>query len=414
MRFQGRWSVLVGAALLPALAVLAVAGDAGPLDATNLPPGFTAGPALTAPPERLPPLAARLGAEVVRVVNQPIDANGFPAKVNVVTAANEAGAARIHATVLAARGEDFVVRRGRDVFEVVTPSVVLARRVFAALGLAGGDAASWEVSLRLALVDEVDERRRNEVFNLFLRHARPAEAAGAEAALGEALKTWRFGTTLRLARSVPPDLALDWTFDPPPAETVAEGRLTRYVFAAAPTFLGVPYVDVKGTLRVTSRWMPAEREGDPGSVASTARWPTEAVRERGQAVTAGIQDDEARVLALLRFLSQHVPQGGAMGSRDPVAETLARGHGSCFDRTDVFVSLCRSLGIPARQLAGWVPALSAGHVWAEVHLSGRGWVPVDATTTWLGVSYDYLPFFGTDDGAMPFLHLAMPSIRRAP
>jgi hypothetical protein len=46
----------------------------------------------------------------------------------------------------------------------------------------------------------------------------------------------------------------------------------------------------------------------------------------------------------------------------------------------------RAAGLRARETAGWVGALDSGHVWAEVHLEGEGWLPVDATRAWLGVS----------------------------
>jgi hypothetical protein len=37
---------------------------------------------------------------------------------------------------------------------------------------------------------------------------------------------------------------------------------------------------------------------------------------------------------------------------------------------------------------------------------------VDPTTTWIGVSDEYVPLFTTEDGEMPVLHLAKPQIRK--
>ncbi|MFV1959389.1 MAG: transglutaminase domain-containing protein [Planctomycetota bacterium] len=47
------------------------------------------------------------------------------------------------------------------------------------------------------------------------------------------------------------------------------------------------------------------------------------------------------------------------------------------------VALCRSLDIPAREVAGWGPPPGQGHVWAQVRL----------------------------DGVLPILYLSMPQIR---
>ena len=70
---------------------------------------------------------------------------------------------------------------------------------------------------------------------------------------------------------------------------------------------------------------------------------------------------------------------------DTVEEVLDRGHGDCGAYSAVFVAVCRANGIPAREAWGVVKAdvrfapkghLSS-HVWAEVYLTGLGWVPVE-------------------------------------
>jgi len=58
--------------------------------------------------------------------------------------------------------------------------------------------------------------------------------------------------------------------------------------------------------------------------------------------------------------------------------------GDAADITAVFIGLCRSDGIPARNVIGWlVPTLikqgliERSHHWAEFHLDGYGWIPAD-------------------------------------
>lgn len=59
-------------------------------------------------------------------------------------------------------------------------------------------------------------------------------------------------------------------------------------------------------------------------------------------------------------------------------KTLKKLKGDCGEFCAVFVSLCRSQGIPARTVTcNWLK--SGGHQWAEVFLPPYGWVPADPT-----------------------------------
>ncbi len=57
------------------------------------------------------------------------------------------------------------------------------------------------------------------------------------------------------------------------------------------------------------------------------------------------------------------------------------GEGDCGQYSNLYIALCRSVGIPARQQSGFNfhPAHISYHVWSEIYLPPRGWVPVDAT-----------------------------------
>lgn len=56
-------------------------------------------------------------------------------------------------------------------------------------------------------------------------------------------------------------------------------------------------------------------------------------------------------------------------------------HGDCGQVALLYISLMRSLGIPARWESGWMlhPGEENLHDWAEVYFEGVGWVPVDAS-----------------------------------
>ena len=58
---------------------------------------------------------------------------------------------------------------------------------------------------------------------------------------------------------------------------------------------------------------------------------------------------------------------------------LVQGYGDCAHTALLFISLCRSAGIPARWQSGWStrPRATTVHAWAEILLLPYGWVPVD-------------------------------------
>ena len=55
--------------------------------------------------------------------------------------------------------------------------------------------------------------------------------------------------------------------------------------------------------------------------------------------------------------------------------------GDCGQYSALFMTMCRIAGIPARQQSGFnfIPENTGAHVWSEIYLPVKGWVPVDAT-----------------------------------
>ena len=58
---------------------------------------------------------------------------------------------------------------------------------------------------------------------------------------------------------------------------------------------------------------------------------------------------------------------------------LEENHGDCGQVALLYISLMRTLGVPARWESGWMlhPGQKNLHDWAEVYFEGVGWVPVD-------------------------------------
>ena len=75
-------------------------------------------------------------------------------------------------------------------------------------------------------------------------------------------------------------------------------------------------------------------------------------------------------------------QPGTTTVEDPAAAALARGEGVCQDQAHVLIACCRSMGIPARYVSGYLCSGDAGetasHAWVEAWLTeAQGWHGID-------------------------------------
>ena len=120
----------------------------------------------------------------------------------------------------------------------------------------------------------------------------------------------------------------------------------------------------------------------------------EPLSDLAQKITAGIDDDYNRVVAIQNYLSEHyryTTEPGDERQNDPVSYFLFESKsGYCAHYASAMVLLTRSLGIPARYVEGYVvPPQKDGtitvmdsnaHSWPEVYFSGIGWLPFEPTT----------------------------------
>jgi transglutaminase-like putative cysteine protease len=96
-------------------------------------------------------------------------------------------------------------------------------------------------------------------------------------------------------------------------------------------------------------------------------------------------------VSLLKTFNRHIFETFRYRRRDEFgvqrpAETLERNSGSCRDFATLFIEACRSWGLAARFVSGYMlcEATEAGHAsthaWAEVYLPGAGWKGFDPTS----------------------------------
>ena len=112
--------------------------------------------------------------------------------------------------------------------------------------------------------------------------------------------------------------------------------------------------------------------------------------------SAASRDPLAALHALMLDLHQTMTfDTSATTPATSAREAFAARQGVCQDFAQIFVTVSRTLGIPARFVGGYLlraddkAQQTAGHAWAEAYVNGLGWVGFDAANC-LCVTADYV------------------------
>lgn len=105
-----------------------------------------------------------------------------------------------------------------------------------------------------------------------------------------------------------------------------------------------------------------------------------------------IRDDREDVFETAEAVMHHIFQNWAYAPNTTsvtthMNEVLAAKTGVCQDFAHLMIGICRSLGIPARYVSGYLyngpdshlRGAQASHAWVEVHVPGKGWYGLDPT-----------------------------------
>jgi len=360
-----------------------------------------------------------------KVLNQFFNRNGVDLQVNLILF-DSADDAKQAVEFLAKNGRNNVYGTRNNIGVEIISADQASREL--AAGLVGievkpggkeplGQKRGYDVSFQLACVDNIDYMRSNELANYLQGYQ---EGQPVDPGMQAIISTTTFGNSLALFVESGDNFSAEYSFDPGSTGKKQQDDSTIYSFDAKtlPRESGAPYVTVTGKLSVGS----SDLEHGDGSVlaseeksryvAGSSFWPTSnpQVQKLAGDITGSRSDDEKKAEALRRWVRENIEYKGPVGTRYGTMQVLDQRYGRCWDSSDVFVTLARASGIPARQVGGWLVAASAGHVWSQVYLDGKGWVGVDCTSDRVGTSSGYLPFFATLDGAMPILYVKMPVV----
>lgn len=132
--------------------------------------------------------------------------------------------------------------------------------------------------------------------------------------------------------------------------------------------------ETESTTEISRRYLSADKLGTVD----------DKVREIATSTTAGKTGVVAKARAIYDYVLDHMEYDKVTPGwgRGDTVRACAVGKGNCSDYHSLFVSLCRASGIAARFEYGMmIPGDKAGttipHCWAEFHVPGYGWAPVD-------------------------------------
>ncbi len=371
---------------------------------------------INVPSDKLPAFSAKLGGQIKDLTNRFYNAAGIQLQINVLEAPTEKAAVRLYRSLLNIRqNELFVSRSGTTVYEFICSNLSVIQKAQAALGLRNQETINWHVSMALAPITKADYQQWNILYNDLMNY-RSDPTPSAERQLAKTANYFTFSDRVTLIDPAYFSEQDTFVFKPAPTARQKSGDNLQYSFENLPLICQIPLLQVQA--RVSLKPFQANTQhADIDQLRltrSTDFWPVgdKQIRSLKDALIAPDMDVSEKAQRLLGWINENIAYGGnIIGSRYGVKKVLEQRYGHCWDKSDVFITLCRAAGIPARQVNGWLHG-TGGHVWAEIYLPDQGWMPVDATTSWLGVSLDYIPFSISEEGHITFVYWDKPQISR--
>ena len=411
------------ALVIAATIAAAVTHDAAPAAEQpfkKLPPGWKVVESFVAAPDQVAVIARNLGGSITRLSNTILSADERRIQVNIIECPTAEDAAVIHKAVLKTKGHPaFCLKIGTKVVEFVGDETALAVKAAFELGFRPKpQRALYKIAFEAAPLEGGDYMSWNRLFNLLLAIGRNPNDGATGSEIATLSRSFRFGSKVALRTQKAAEGRPVYRFKPPAsaAEALDSGDITYYSFTNLPGKMGIPCLSIEATVATCENpETPTVRGRDEQLVKPTEFWPSDdpAVVALALKITAGCRNDREKVAALLKWLRPggNIRFGGpVIGSRYGVKKTLQQKYGQCWDFSDCFVTFCRALKIPSRQVAGWLYA-GPGHIWAEVLLENRTWLQVDPTGGGvLNCGIYHIPYITSEDGKMPILYLSLPSI----
>jgi len=393
------------------------------IEGVKIPSEWIIKKSVTGSREQLNILSVRLGFEMVRVVNYLVDAEGVGLQIKVVECKTEEDAKSLYQLVSSnqkANANRFL-QKGKIFFEFASNSsemIKTAKSVFKQdepINFEADKTIIWEVNLSVAPIQKGNYMAFNDLFSLLIHFDKSDENRKIESDIKRLSGQFQFTETISLRNENPPWGAPEYHISS--ARVVKkEGDVIIYRILEPKYNLGIPCFSIQTKIPVKpfESYKPDTPVNIRNLTAENKHWPKsdEKIVNIIKKIIKNRMTSEQKVDSIQKWVLKNIKYGGEkIGTRYGVKQVLKQGFGRCWDFCDVFVTLGRAAGIPCRQIMGWIYK-KAGHTWVQVYISKKGWVSLDPTTPFKGVSGDYIPLFVSEDGKLPAVFWKKPIIKK--
>ena len=114
----------------------------------------------------------------------------------------------------------------------------------------------------------------------------------------------------------------------------------------------------------------------------------EIIQEMSERMAERTGDDESYARLAFDIVRDTVKLKTHLDERIGAARAVREKEGDCDEHADLFITLLRTVKIPARRIVGHVyrgKSEPEPHAWSEIFLERKGWIPVDAALGNFGV-----------------------------
>ena len=114
------------------------------------------------------------------------------------------------------------------------------------------------------------------------------------------------------------------------------------------------------------------------AIDTTSGGDTSSITALAKSLTSGISSDYNKAVAMFNWVRDNVLYDYYYNSQQGAALTLAKKSGNCCDQSNLYVAMCRAVGITVRYVHGYCHFTDGwyGHVWTEVYVNGK-WYSAD-------------------------------------
>ena len=109
---------------------------------------------------------------------------------------------------------------------------------------------------------------------------------------------------------------------------------------------------------------------------------TSSITALAVSLTSGLSSDYDKAVAMFNWVRDNVVYDYYYNSQQGAALTLTKRSGNCCDQSNLYVAMCRAVGVTIRYVHGYCHFSDGwyGHVWTEVYVNGQ-WYSADCIST---------------------------------